>query len=145
MAKNNSKNLLLIAAAAIAGWYFWTRSATLNSLQFIPTGIGVQGAAVNLTIGVQNPTANPLTLSSLIGSLSISGSPVGNVSDFTPVVIQPNSQTNINVLITPNVFGIAAGAINMIDGNEGESGLNATLSGTANVNGIPLPVNIAFS
>ena len=145
MGKTKSNNLLLIGAAAIAAWYFFTRSNALNSLIFTPVGLGVQGSGISLAVNVANPTNTALTLSSLAGSLNIQGSAVGNVTDFTPQVIQPNSQTQINLLITPNVFGLAAGVINQIDGNEGSGNIQASLSGTANVNGVPIPVNLSFT
>jgi LEA14-like dessication related protein len=143
--KKSSNNLLLIGAAAIAAWYFFTRSNALNSLIFTPVGLGVQGSGISLAVNVANPTNTALSLSSIAGSLNIQGSAVGNVTDFTPQVIQPNSQTTINLLITPNVFGLAAGVINQIDGNEGSGSIQASLSGTANVNGVPIPVNLSFT
>ena len=145
MGKKSNNNLLLIGAAAIAAWYFWTRTSALNSLIFTPVGLGVQGAGISLAVNVANPTDTPLTLSSLAGSLNIQGSAVGNVTDFQPSNIAPNSQTQINLLITPNVFGLAAGVINEIEGNEGSGAIQATLNGTANVNGIPVPVNLSFT
>jgi LEA14-like dessication related protein len=143
--KNSSTNLLLIGAAAIAAWYFWTRTSALNSLIFTPVGLGVQGPGISLAVNVANPTNTPLQLSSIAGSLNINGSAVGNVTDFQPAVIAPNSQTQINLLITPNVFGLAAGVINEVDGNEGSGTIQASLTGTANVNNTPLPINLAFS
>ena len=145
MGKKSSNNLLLIGAAAIAAWYFFTRSNALNSLIFTPVGLGVQGPGISLAVNVANPTNTPLTLSSLAGSLNIQGSAVGNVTDFQPSVIAANSQTQINLLITPNVFGLAAGVINEIDGNEGSGSIQASLSGTANVNGVTIPINLSFT
>lgn len=143
--KNKSSvSPLLIGAAAFAAWYFWTRANTLKSLIFNPVGLGVQGAAVSLQLEVDNPTSEAVQLNGFAGSLNINGSPVGNVTDFQPVMVVPGA-TRINLLVTPNVFGIAAGVINLIDGNEGSGNVQASLTGTANVNGIPLPVNLAFS
>jgi Late embryogenesis abundant protein len=145
MGKKNSNTPLLIGAAAIAAWYFWSRAQALNSLIFIPKGIGVQGGGVSLIVGIQNPTSAALQLNGLAGSLSINGSAVGNVTDFQPQLIQAGAETDIQLLILPNLFGIAAGVINEIDGKEGTGALQASLTGTANVNGIALPVNIPFS
>src|SRR5882762_1218135 len=119
MRKSGSSNLLLIGAAAVAAWYFLTRGSTLNSLQFIPRGIGLQGTSLNLSLGILNPTNNSLRLSSVVGSLNVQGSPVGTVTSFQPVDIAPNSETDINLLITGNVFGLLGGVINHLNGNEG--------------------------
>jgi LEA14-like dessication related protein len=142
--KSSNSNLLVIGAVAVAAWYFFTRASSLNSLVFVPKGMGVQGIGVNLVLGVQNPTNNPLTLASLAGSLIVNGAAIGNVSDFQQTTIAANSETDINVLITPNVFGVAAGAIDALEGNE-TSNISAALQGTANVNGVALPVNVTFS
>lgn len=145
MGKSNNLTPVLLVGAGVAAWYFWTRANALNSLIFVPRGIGVQGGGVSLIIGVQNPTNSALMLNGLAGSLNIQGSAVGNVTDFQPQLIAPNQETPVNLLITPNIFGIAAGVINQIDGNEATGNFQATLTGTANINSIPLPLNISFT
>jgi hypothetical protein len=142
--KNASVSPLLIGAAAFAAWYLWTRANTLNSLIFNPVGLGVQGGGVSLQLEVDNPTPNALQLNGFAGSLSLNGSPVGNVTDFQPVMVAPGA-TRINLLVQPNVFGIASGIIGLLDGNEGSGNFQAQLNGTANINGIPVPVNLSFS
>jgi hypothetical protein len=141
--RGNSTTPLLIGAAGFLAWYFWTRANALKSLLFVPRGLGVQGGGISLLLGVQNITSAALQLNGFAGSLNINGSPVGNVTDFQPQLIAPG-ETQINLLIIPNVFGIAAGVLNEINGNEGSGNIQASLSGTANINGIPLPVNINF-
>ena len=144
MGKNRSSiSPLLIAAGGFAAWYFWTRANALKSLIFNPVGLGVQGAAISLQMEVDNPTSAALQLNGFAGSLNVNGSPIGNVTDFQPVMVLPGA-TRLNLLITPNVFGIAAGVINEIDGNEGSGNVRASLTGTANVDGIALPVNLNF-
>ena len=145
MSKKNSTNSLLLVAAVVAAYYLWTSAGTINSLQFIPKGIAVQGSGFSLVLGVQNPTNNAINFSSLAASLNVNGSPVGNVSSFTPVTIAPNSETDINLLVLPNAFGIASGIINLAEGNEGSGNFSSSLSGTASVNNTALPINIPFS
>lgn len=145
MAKQNSSlTPLLIAAAAFGAWWFWSRANALSSLIFIPKGVGVQGGGLNLILGVQNPTGAAIQLNSLAGSIQVNGSNLGNVSDFSPVVIAPNSETDIPLYLTANVFGIAGSLLGQLDGNEGAGNFNANLVGTANINNIPVPVNLNF-
>ena len=144
MGKNSSLTPVLIAGAAFAGWYFWSRAQALKSLQFIPVGLGVQGPGVSLQIEVDNPTSAVLMFDGFAGSLNIQGQPVGNVTDFQPQPILPGAN-QITLFIQPNLFGIAAGVINQIEGRNGSSGFSASLSGTANINSFPLPVNIQFT
>jgi hypothetical protein len=144
MSKKSSTTPLLIAAGIAAAWWFFTRANALNSLVFIPKGVGIQGGGLNLVLGVQNPTGAGITLNSLVGSLQVDGSSVANITDFTPQVIAPNSETDINLYVSANVFGLAGGLINQLDGNEGAGSFRAALVGTANVNNIPVPVNLPF-
>jgi hypothetical protein len=144
MGKSKNNNNILILAGGFAAWWLWSRATTLQSLNFIPRGLAVVGGAISLIIGVQNPTNNSLQLNSLSGNLIMNGNAIGNVADFQPVLIGANNETQINLLVTANFFGIAAGALNAIEGNE-TSVINANLQGTANVNGTPLPVNITFA
>jgi len=140
----SSVSPLLIAGVGFAAWYFWTRANTLKSLIFNPVGLGVQGPGISLQLEVDNPTSNAVQLNGFAGSLYVNGSAIGNVTDFQPVLIAPGA-TRINLLVSPNVFGLAAGIINQLDGNEGSGSIQASLSGTANINGIPVPVNIPFT
>ena|SRR5277367_5641866 len=141
MAKTN--NLLIFGAIGVAAWYFLTRLSTIGSLNFIPRGLGLVGNAVSVLIGVQNPTSEGLNLGSISGNLVVNGNSVGNVADFTPVVIAPNAETQIQLLITPNIFGIAANVIYQLQQNL-TGGINATLQGTANINNNAVPLNVNF-
>jgi hypothetical protein len=146
MGKKNSKvSPILLIAGAFAAWYLFSRANTIGSLNFVPIGMSVTGGGVSVAIQVQNPTNNNLLLSSFSGNLAIGGSNVGNVSDFTPTTIAANSASQINLLILPNAFAIAADVINNVTGNEGSGSIQAQLTGTANVNGVPVPVNLPFS
>jgi LEA14-like dessication related protein len=144
MGKKDSTNTVLIAAGAFAAWWLWSRASTISNLNFIPRGLAVVGGAISLILGVQNPTNNAIQLNALSGNLIINGNAIGNVADFQPVVIAPNNETPINLLVTANFFGLAAGALNAIEGNETGT-INATLQGTANINGTALPVNVTFA
>jgi hypothetical protein len=141
MVKTN--NLLIFGALGIGAWYFLTRLSTVGSLNFVPRGLGLVGNAVSVIIGVQNPTSEGLNLQSISGNLVVNGNSVGNVADFTPVTIAPNQETQIQLLITPNIFGIAANAIYQLSNNL-TGGINATLQGSANINNTSLPLNVNF-
>jgi hypothetical protein len=144
MARSSNTTPLFIAAAAFAAWWLFSRANALNSLIFIPKGIGVQSGGLNLILGVQNPTGSAIQLNSLAGSINVNGSPIGNVSNFSPQIIAPNQETDVPLYLSANLFGIAGSVINQLDGNEGSGNFRANLTGTANVNNIPVPVSIDF-
>jgi LEA14-like dessication related protein len=141
----SSQTWLLIAAAGGLAWYFFSRAQTLSNLIFVPRGIGTVAGGVSVRLGVQNPTANPIQLNSLAGSLVINGNAVGNVSSFLPVTIAPNAETVLDLTIIPNMFGAASQVLNLIEGNEFNTKLNPSLQGTANVNNIAVPLNISLT
>lgn len=143
--RSGSTNTLLIVGAAAAAWYFFSRANALNSLIFVPKGIGIQGGGLNLLLGVQNPTGAAIQLNSLAGSVNVNGSPIGNVSSFQPIVIAGNAETVVPLYLSANPFGILGQTIDLLDGNEGAGNFRASLTGIANVNNIPVPINISFT
>lgn len=143
--KSSTTNTLLIVGAAAAAWWFFTRANALNSLVFVPKGIGIQGGGLNLLLGVQNPTGAAIQLNSLAGSVNVNGSPIGNVSSFQPITIAPNAETVVPLYLAASPFGIVAQTVNLLDGNEGAGNFSASLSGTANINNIPVPINLSFT
>lgn len=143
MEKNN--NTLLLVGGGVAAWYLLSRYSTIKNLLFVPRGIAVVGGAISVILGVQNPTSNSLAFQALSGSLVVNGNNVGNVASFQPLIILPNAETQIQLLITPNLLGIGSGILNLIEGNPGSSSFSASLQATANINNTAVPVNVSFT
>lgn len=131
----------VLIALGIAGLWLYSKAHTGTSLQFVPLGASWSGGALQVDIGVQNPTNDSLQLTSLAGSVYVNGTIAGNVSDFTPRLIAANQQTPIELTYTPNILGTAAAIFNQF--NNG-GGIQIAVQGTANVNGIALPINLIF-
>ena len=134
-------NTLFILAAVAIGYYLYTRSATVANLNFVPRGLSMNGAQVQVTVGVQNTSSNPITLNSLSANLLLNGNNIGNVANFISTVIAPNAETPIQLFITPNIAGDISSALSQLN-TGGAAGQSFTLVGTANVNGAPLPVSV---
>lgn len=137
-----NNNWVWLVAGSV-GLYFYLRVRSLTSLQFVARGIGLGNGGIQLKIGVQNPTANQLTVNSLVGQVLVDGNPVGNVSAFMQQVILPNSESEVRVTLTPDIFGLLGQAINILQ-NGGEAFDTISIQGTANVSGALLPVNLQF-
>lgn len=144
MSKNNSGNTGLLLLLGALGVYLFTRASTIANLVFVPRGIAITGGAVNVVIGVQNPTSNSLSFNSLAGNLFVNGSAIGNVASFQPAVIIPNGETPVNVMVTPSILGIATDVLSMIQGNM-SGGITANFQGTANIDNSAVPVNLNFT
>ncbi len=137
-----TSNLLLLFGAAGLAYYAYTRLALGNGLQFVPLGVTTGGNGLLVNVGVQNPTSNSATLNSFAGNLKANGSSIANVSNFQGVTIGPNAQTSLQFSVTPNLIALGVDLVDIA-----ENGLNNyafTLTGNANVNNTPLPVNITF-
>jgi len=133
------KGLLLIGGA-VAIWLL-SKANTGQHLQFIPLGANWDGGALGIQIGVQNPTNDSLQYNSLAAQVSANGTVVGNLSGFVPKLIAPNQQTTVDVNFTPNILGALSTIFNQVTHG---GGVRIGINGTANVNGISLPVELTF-
>lgn len=138
-----SSVIFLLIGGGIILWLL-TKAQSIGSLNFVPRGLSTSSGAVLVQLGIQNPTSNQITLRSLVGSLIVNGSNVGDVSNFTTTTIQPNSETGIIVRVTPNYLGLASGLLNSIE-DFGATQLTASLQGSANVEGQTLPLQIRLT
>lgn len=137
-----TNDLLLVLGLGGLAYYAYTRYAMAGGLQFVPLGVSTGGNGLIATIGVQNPSGTSAVLSSFAGSLKLNGSTVAAVSNFQGITIQPNAQTQLQFNVTPNLIGLGA---NLLDiAQNGLDDYSVSLSGTANVNNTPVPVNINF-
>ena len=92
-----------------------------------PTSFGGAGTTFNLK--------------SFVGDVILKGSPVATAKDFTYQEIKANSQSTVNLTLTPSGFGI----ISFIEGvitKTGKKGL--VLKGVANFDKGAVPINISF-
>ena len=136
-----SNQLLILVAAAVAGYYLYTRYGAVTNLQFLPRGISANGAGFEVVLGVQNTSNVQLQYNSFAGSLIVNGSNVANVSDFSAQPIAANAETDLQINVAPNIIGIASQVLSQV--SSGEVGIqSATLQGTANIGGQQYPVNV---
>ena len=140
--------VLLIGGAAFLLWFFGSGATVVSNLKFIENGMTFDVSnplriVINLAVIVQNPTSGSVTLQSLAGYFFINGSQSGNVSDFTPSVIQANSQTLLNLVLSVNDIALVGVIMNYI--NSGSSSVVVNVQATANVSGVAIPVNLSFT
>lgn len=97
-----------------------------------------------ITLYVQNVSNSAIQVNSLNGTVSVNGTNIGNVSDFSGSVQVPaNSQTAVNVHFSPSLLsipGIVATFVQgIISGNPTGETLNFEVQGFVNVNGNVIP------
>jgi hypothetical protein len=138
-----TSTIVLIALGILAIYMISGPLSTLSNLNFIARGAAMNGGALQLTLGIQNPTSGAITLNSLVGNILVNGASFGNISNFASTIIAPNQETDIVLNIAPNDIGIAAGLLTSLEG--GTDSLTVTAQATANINGAPVPVNLTFA
>lgn len=138
-----SNTIIALVLAVVIGYWAYTRYGAVSNLQFLPRGITVSGGSFQVVIGVQNTSSVALQYNSFAGTLSVNGSTVANVSDFTAQPIAANAETDLTFNIAANILGLASTLLSQINSG-GTSISSAILTGTANIGGTQYPVNVAL-
>lgn len=131
-------NILLLLAGAGA-LYLWNLSRAAGNLTFFPgsiTGLSLSGTSPVITceLIVQNTSNVSFTINSMVASVYADDTLIGNISNFTPVAINGNSQGTIPLTLELLSISIVNDIIGIITGGVGKQVI--TVRGTVNANGI---------
>lgn len=143
----NKPLVLGIGAAAIVAYLLFRKASGLGTLNFYPASvksIDFNSGELIMTanINVQNTSNQHFTLNSLAGNLYANGYLVGNAALFTPVAIQPNSQTLLPVKIKLSAIGLVNDIIRAFEQNSFSQELE--LEANANVDQLQIPVKLKY-
>jgi len=138
---------LLLIGAGVLGLYFWKQKEAAGHLIFFPGNItGMQFVnstpVVSLTLQVQNTSNVDLHLNSIAGNVLANGQLIGNVSNFTPVIIARNSQTLLPLTAQLQPLGIVNDIIRSFQ--TGSFAQDISIQGQANVGGVQVDVLLNF-
>lgn len=140
---------LLVVGIAFLLFIGLSKGSTVASLNFIATGVSfdfsnVLTPVVGISLLVQNPTSGSLSLLSIAGGFTVNGNPSGNVSFFpgSPVLIAPNSQTQIVINLIMNDASLINSLIDLV---QSKGNILIGVNATANVGGIPVPLNFSIT
>jgi LEA14-like dessication related protein len=141
------KNLIWIAAAAAAIYFIIRKSSFAKNLIFSfnnikPVGKWFQPELI-ITLAVQNPTNQVATIKAISGTLYLSGKAISNISNFNQQLIQPQMESLISFSAKPGIIGIA-NVIKEIFTEKNRKQYNFKFIGTANVDGVLLPIDQEF-
>lgn len=89
-------------------------------------------------MAVQNPTNQRILIKSIVGTLSVGGKFLANVSSFGDQVISANSESVLNITARPSALGVFNTLRQLI--TQPIPGTLIEFSGTANVDGVNVPV-----
>lgn len=147
MAKTST--IITWAAAGFAFlWWAGTQVVAGLNLVFYPgsvTAISMSGATpvITFTMQVQNTSGTALNFNSLSGNITSGSTLIGNIYNFTPIIIAPNSTSLIPVTAQLNAIGLANDIVTAFSSNASSQAI--IVEGVANVNNIQIPVNLNFT
>jgi hypothetical protein len=130
----------IIGGAAVI--YLLSRASFAKKANFIFKSISPSGTILSpriiVTMLVQNPTNQNLTVKSVVGSLYINDEYLSNVSSFGDQIISANSESELKITARPSAIGIFKSLKNLL---KSKGSITAKFTGTANVEGITVPIN----
>jgi len=136
-----------LAAGAVIALTAFQKANASGTLNFYPDSlrnIELDGITPVATFGlvIQNPSSQRFVVKSLAGNLTANGFRIGNVSSFTPIVINANSQVVYLLTVRLSLIGVVQDIINAFNGN----GVQQTVRFNAwiNVDNYSVPVDMSF-
>lgn len=144
---NNFTKILLLGGVAVA-FIALRKKAAVGTLRFVLRSVGADFSSplapkLKLTLGVQNPSNSNFNLKSVVGDLSVNGNYFANVNAFKSVDIKSNSETLLPITVEPSIGNVVTSVLQLIR-LKGKTGLNVSLVGTVNADGVAYPLNTAF-
>lgn len=139
--------IILLGLGALAVYEYSQLGVAAADVQILFDDVSIVSLSnIQITILVQNVSNANIELNSMALAVTMNGQSLGNVSLFpvVPITIQGNSEQPVTVQLTPNWLTIPGAVADLINsGNMDAMSFNAT--GTANINNIPLPINVTKS
>lgn len=135
-----------LGIAVLGGLAFWlySRKRLKETALFSFDGVRIANNKLQIKLGLSNPTNASVTINSIVGVLNSKGNDIANVQSFEKVTILPNNKTFISLDVTPSLVGLFT-TVKQIVKKGGLKNLNLRFKGTANVNGLPLPIDVTYT
>ena len=107
-------------------------------LQSVRPGGSILSPVVNVKMLVQNPTNQKIVIKSIVGTLSVGGKFLANISSFGDQTITANSESTLSITARPSAIGVFNTLRQLI--TQPIPGTQIVFSGSANVDGVNIPV-----
>lgn len=145
MQKNTQLITVAAVIAAAVGFSWVNRVRAVGNMIFLPGQIlsfGYIGSlpTVQFSVFVQNTSGTPVTLNSLAANVFTSGQLIGNLSQFEPILIAPNAQTQITLTATLRPITLVTELTQLFLNKLYQR--NILIEGYANANGLQFPVKL---
>ena len=107
-------------------------------LQSVQPGGTLLAPVVKINMLVQNPTNQEIVIKSIVGTLTVGGKFLANISSFGDQKITGNSQSVLSITARPSAIGVFNTLKQLL--TQPIPGTKIVFSGSANVDGINIPV-----
>lgn len=141
------RNIILWVVGGAAALYFLARYSFSQKANFMLRNVKPSGTitqpTVTVEIAVQNPTNQRITVKSIVGSLYVEGKYLANMSSFGDQVITGNSESILKLTARPSALGVFQ-SIKVLF-NTPLKDLDIRFTGSANIDGINVPIDVTYS
>jgi LEA14-like dessication related protein len=135
------KPILWILGGA-AALYFLARYSFSRKANFILQSVKPGGTLLQprilISLAVQNPTNQEITIKSIVGSVYVDDNFLASVSSFGDQRITGNSESTLQLTARPSAIGIFQTLKRLV--TQPIPGTQIRFTGTANVDGINVPI-----
>jgi hypothetical protein len=131
------RNFILIGLAALTGYYFLGKSQLAAKTKLMFKKLGFANKKFQLVFGVQNPTGQTAKISAITGEVYLGDRLIADFSSFAEQKIAARSESELKIQASPTI-----GILQLVS-TKGwlKKGLNYTIKGTGNFDGIVVPFN----
>lgn len=141
--------ILLIAAAGLGVMLLLGKGLGASTLGFSFRSVyGLSMSGLNfilkLEFTISNPSNTNFDVKGISGNISVNGSVLGNVADYTRRVISARSAQNVIIPFTISVAGLGSVLMERIKGNTSQV-LTVSFDGFVNESNNVVPVHTKFS
>lgn len=134
------------AALAVTGAFIFSKIATASAatrLNIILGKVEIANGGLQLTLIAQNPTPISYTVDSIVGTVSVNGSYIANVSSFVPALVKRNSEVLVPINVRITLFDVLTNIDDMLKGISTHV-VVFNLKGTVNVDSIVVPLDLTY-
>lgn len=135
----NVTGFVLLGVGVAAAFFLMRAKNVANVATFGFQNLKIQGSKVVISLAVNNPTSISLKFNSFVGQIIVKEKVIANITGFTPVTINANSQSIVNLNFSVSTIGLLQFGLAVFNASNFKN-LKPTLKGTANINGAALPV-----
>lgn len=100
-----------------------------------PSGISLP--TIQAIFSLQNPSSQSITINSLVGSLSVNGKYLANLTSFQKLTIPKNGQIDLPININAGLIDVIKTVVSLL---KSKSTITANFDGNVNAEGFVIPV-----